>query len=424
MKKSAVPPAEATELRRQAEEWVKEKQRSQGTWARRHRPGAGEGPMTAEEAQRLLQELQVHQIELEMQNEELQRSRAEMEALLAQYTDLYDFAPVGYFTLDRDGMIRRANLTGARLLGIERGRLTGRRFGRFVSEADRPAFNAFLEKVFAGGAQETCEAAIRGDEGCPPLPGGCLGETDRLIAQIKAIVSEDGQECRAVMVNITGLKQAEAEILSSLREKETLLKEIHHRVKNNLQVVSSLLSLQSVYLKDKRAIEIFDKSRNRINTIAMVHTKLYRSENLAAINCADFIEDSADSLLQIYGGEAGAVNIITGAPRDTCLGLDLAIPCGLILNELITNALKHAFPEKGEGEIRIAMREDGGRHILTVTDNGVGFPDGIDFRNTASLGLQLVDILVKQLQGTIALETNGGTTFVVSFPAKGPLHEE
>ncbi|MBN1612906.1 MAG: ATP-binding protein [Deltaproteobacteria bacterium] len=418
MRKSSVPPADATQLRRRAEERLKKKP---------GRPaGKGATPRSEEEAQRLVQELQVHQIELEMQNEELQRSRTEVEALLAQYTDLYDFAPVGYFTLGRDGAIRRVNLTGARLLGLERKRLTGRRLGLFVSDGDRHTFNTFLDKVFAGGTQETCEATLRRDEGCPPLPGRSdnrrLGETDQSIVQIKAIASEDGQECRAVLADITKLKQAEAQVLASLREKETLLREIHHRVKNNLQVVSSLLSLQSVYLKDKRAIEIFDESRSRINTIAMVHTKLYQSKNLAAVDCADFIEDSADGLLQIYGGEAAAVKIRTDA-RGVFLDIDLAIPCGLILNELIANALKHAFPDKREGEIRIAMREDGGRYILTVTDNGAGFPDGINFRDTASLGLQLVDILVKQLQGRIALETNGGTAFVVSFPAKDPVKE-
>lgn len=425
MKKNPVPPANAAELRRRAEEHLEDKRRNQGPGIRGQEPGASEDSMTAEETPRLIQELQIHQIELEMQNDELKRSRAEVEALLHQYTDLYDFAPVGYFTLGRDGTIRRVNLTGAQLIGLERVELTGRRFGLFVSPADRTDFNAFLEKVFASRNKEICEAALIGKEKYPPSPEGSgnrrPGEMGQCIVQIKAIASEEGQECRAVMTDITVLKVAEARILVSLREKETLLKEIHHRVKNNLQVVSSLLNLQSGYLKDSQAIELFNKSRSRINTIALIHTKLYQSENLAAINCAEFIEDSANSLLEIYGGEATAIKIETDA-RNVFLGVDLAIPCGLIFNELITNALKHAFPEKREGEIRVAMREDGDRYILTVMDNGTGFPGGIDFSNTESLGLQLVNILVKQIQGTIAMEMNGGTTFVVSFPAKGQLN--
>jgi len=157
MKKTQDKQADAAELRRQAEEQLKERKKGH--------VGKGATPLPAEEPQRLIHELQVHQIELEMQNEELQKSRAELEAGMALYTDLYDFAPVGYFTLDRDGTIRRANLAGARLLGLERKRLVERRFGLFVSEAGRPVFNAFLKKVFAsqkkrnlrGGAPQTGE---------------------------------------------------------------------------------------------------------------------------------------------------------------------------------------------------------------------------------------------------------------------------
>ncbi|MFH0871337.1 MAG: PAS domain-containing protein, partial [bacterium] len=138
-------PVDAAKLRHHAEERLK-----------RQRP-EGRGRRTELEPARLIHELQVHQIELEMQNEELQRTRAQVEALLAQYTDLYDFAPVGYFTLDRDGTIRQVNLTGARLLGVERSGLVNRRFGLFVSADSRPAFNAFLKKVFESQAKETCE---------------------------------------------------------------------------------------------------------------------------------------------------------------------------------------------------------------------------------------------------------------------------
>ena len=182
MKKGQDKPAGVAELRRRAEARLREKQSSQ-------RSEVGD-QSTAEETQRLVHELEVHQIQLEMQNEELQRTRGEVEAILAQYTDLYDFAPVGYFTLGRDGAIRRVNLTGASLLGVERIGLSGRRFGLFVSEEARPAFNAFLDKVFASQAKETCEVALlkegheplwacieckshRGWSGVPRRGGGC-----------------------------------------------------------------------------------------------------------------------------------------------------------------------------------------------------------------------------------------------------------
>jgi len=416
VKKNPVFSANAAELRRLAEERLKKKQRGY--------VGKGAAPVSAEETQRLIQELQIHQIELEMQNEELRQARVEVEAGLALYTELYDFAPVGYFTLSRDGIIRRANLTGALLLGMERGRLVGRRFGHFVSGSDRIAFNAFLAKVFTSREKGTCEAALRKEEKRPPPPKHSgsrrFGGTGKIIVHIEAIASEDGQECRAVVTDVTERKQAEEQLLAALHEKDTLLMEIHHRVKNNLQMVSSLLNLQSGYLKDAQAIEVFNESRSRVNMIALVHTKLYQSKHLTAIDYADFIEDLASSLLQTYGREAAAIKIRTDA-RDIFLDVGLAIPCGLIVNELITNALKHAFLEKREGEIRVGLRENGGRYILTVMDSGAGFPEEVDFRDTASLGLQLVNILVKQLRGTIALEVDGGTTFVVSFPTKGSL---
>jgi PAS domain S-box-containing protein len=168
------------------------------------KPGEASRPGTKEDIQRLLHELQVHQIELEMQNEELQQARREVQTGLEQYTDLYDFAPVGYFTLTHDGTIRQVNLTGARLLGVERARLVNRRFGLFVSNESRPAFNAFLNQVFENRASETCEATLLKD-GHEPL-----------YLDITARVTENGQECRAVAVDITARKRAE----QALRESE------------------------------------------------------------------------------------------------------------------------------------------------------------------------------------------------------------
>jgi len=172
------------DLRRRTEEWVKEKQRSQG-------PGASEDSMTAKTTQRLVQELQIHQIELEMQNEELKLARSETEVALEKYTNLYDFAPVGYFTLGPDGTIRQANLNGARLVGIKRARLLNRRFASLVSETDRPAFNAFLQKIFTGKDCEFCEVTLSRERTFP------------LSIRIEAMVSKDGRECRAAVLDVT-----------------------------------------------------------------------------------------------------------------------------------------------------------------------------------------------------------------------------
>ena len=177
------------ELRRRAEARLRKSKQEEAS-----RPG------TMAEMQRLLHELQVHQIELEMQNEELIQARAELEVILRQYTDLYDFAKVGYFSLDRAGTIRQANLTGARLLGAERARLVNRRFGFFISAESLPTFNAFLQKVFESRAKETCELMLL-KEGNEPL-----------YLDIEARVSEDGQGCRVVAVDITPRKRAELEL--------------------------------------------------------------------------------------------------------------------------------------------------------------------------------------------------------------------
>ena len=191
MKRSREKPLDAAELRRRAEKRLKASKKQEAP------------PRTEEETQRILHELQVHQIELEMQNEEMRQARAEVEAGLERYKDLYDFAPVGYVTLGRDGTIRQVNLTGARLLGVERARLVNRRFGRFVSDDSHSAFAAFLQKVFANQAKESCEVALL-KEGNHPF---CV--------RIEATVSEDGQECRAVVADITERKQAEEALRES-----------------------------------------------------------------------------------------------------------------------------------------------------------------------------------------------------------------
>lgn len=439
MKKNLIRPADAAELRQRAEERLKKNQKDQ--------VGKGATSLFGAETQRLIQELQVHQIELEMQNEELKTSRAEVEAGLALYTELYDFAPVGYFTMDRDGAIRRVNLTGARLLGMERARLAGRRFAYFVSGADRPVFTTFLEKVFASRAKETCEAALSKEEkGLPSSERSGnrrLGETDQIIVHIEAIASENGQECRAVVTAITERKQAEEKIKASLLEKETMLKEIHHRVKNNLQVISSLLGLQSSYVQDEKSRKIFQESQSRVSTMARIHTMLYQSKDMSRVDFGGFISDLVSHLQQSYGFAGSPVEIYVDV-SGVSLPIETSIPCGLILNELVSNALKHAFPdtevrEQGSGsrgqekeqkdEITITLTENSYDSppsalrppliTLTVSDNGIGFPEAVDFKNTKSLGLELVNLLVGQMNGTIDLHVKGGTTFIITFPAIG-----
>jgi PAS domain S-box-containing protein len=215
--------------------------------------------------------------------------------------------------------------------------------------------------------------------------------------------------------DITERKKAEEQIANSLNEKETLLKEIHHRVKNNMQIISSLLLLQSQNIDDKKYLDIFTESNNRILSMALIHEKLYQSENLAQINIQEYINDLASNLMGSYGGKGNAeleINV-----ENIPLNINYAVPCGLILNELITNSLKYAFPEDRHGKIKIVFQKRDGNMIhFSVSDDGIGIPKDIDIRNTKSLGMHLIYALAEnQLHGEIILNRERGTEFQINF---------
>ncbi len=220
--------------------------------------------------------------------------------------------------------------------------------------------------------------------------------------------------------NITERRRMEEQLRNSLAEKTVLLQEIHHRVKNNLQVVSSMLDMQSAYLADEQARAILLESQRRVDSMAMIHERLYQSDNLARIDFGDYINNLAVDLCSAYSTSATGVSLAIDV-FDVILDIEKAIPCGLIVNELLSNALKHAFPTdasdfEDEKRIRVEMRAVDGECSLTIADNGVGFPPNLDFRHTETLGLQIVTLLVKQLHGNIALEGRGGTAFHIAFP--------
>lgn len=237
-------------------------------------------------------------------------------------------------------------------------------------------------------------------------------------AELSSVVFKDpqGRKRTGIIIrDITARKRAEEQLRAALQEKEVLLKEIHHRVKNNLQVISSLLDLQSGYSQDPHVRAVFQESQQRIRGMALIHEMLYHSRDLARINLAAYIQDLTAQILRSYQAAADRITLTITA-SDAWLNLDTAIPCGLILQEVMSNCLKHAFPAGRSGEIAILLRAaPAGEFFLTVRDNGVGFPDGVDFREAGSLGLQLVAILAAQLNGTIALERGEGTAFTLTF---------
>ncbi|MCH8294198.1 GAF domain-containing protein [Candidatus Poribacteria bacterium] len=225
----------------------------------------------------------------------------------------------------------------------------------------------------------------------------------------------------SVLGHLCSRQQAVSELQASLQEKKMLLKEIHHRVKNNLQIIASLLDLQSDLLTDPQVLSAFTESQNRIRSMALIHEQLYQSADLMRIDFGKYINDLVYSLFNAY--ESHSYGIISTIEVDEIpLNVDAAIPCGLILNELVSNCLKHAFPSRHHGEIHITLRpEKDGQLTLIVRDDGTGFPDNLDFRETESLGLQLVCILTDQLKGSITLNRNRGTVFQITFPVEDPI---
>lgn len=236
--------------------------------------------------------------------------------------------------------------------------------------------------------------------------------------ETKLVLDSEGNPAELVgsWIDITNLKTAEDQLRATIREKEVLLKEIHHRVKNNLQIMSSLLDLQTEDIKDERYIGIFKDAESRIWSMALIHEELYRS-NLAQIAVGEYIQALADDLFNSHGVFAKGVTIqIDVESNDICLGIDTAVPFGLILNELLSNALKHAFPGGRKGTIRVALKRVNRDELeLSIGDDGVGFKGDLELKQ-GSFGLRLVHNLVSQLKGTLWLdETREGTTFRMRF---------
>jgi len=247
-----------------------------------------------------------------------------------------------------------------------------------------------------------------------------MGREIPVLISASVMRDEEGQVRGTVCAakDISERKQAEEQIKNSLEEKEVLLKEIHHRVKNNLQVISSLLYLQAENVQDRETLEALKDSRNRVKSMALIHEKLYRSKDLAHIDFAEYIRNLTGFLSTSYSDKAKTVTIQANI-NGISLDINTAIPCGLIINELVSNSLKYAFPGDRKGHILIDFHSDNGQKEgllnLVIDDNGVGLPRSIDVQNTESLGLQLVNTLVQQLNGTIQLIRGEGTKFVIQF---------
>ena len=529
--------------------------------------------LTPLEIEGILHELRVHQIELEMQNEELRTREAELEESRALYTDLYDLAPLSYLTLSAEGLILQANLTAATLLQVPRASLLNQPFTRFISKSQQDAFyqkrNAlfntqlpqecelllnktdgshFWAKITATSAQDssgnpTC-LMVFGDVTAHKLSAMILAARSRLLLLAQSLTHADllratldeaeiltdstigfyhfvdadqnalhlqawsthttqhlcsaegmaGQhypvdqagawaDCirkgspvihndyasipnrnglppghaivtRELVVpvirnekitailgvgnkpnaygpldiqaisaladlawDITGAMQAQDALKTSLHEKEVLLKEVHHRVKNNLQIMSSLLHLQADHSTDANVKDALKEMQNRVLSMALIHSHLYQSNNLASVEMADYLKTLCEQLLKSLTASHSPIQLHLELDRAQ-LEIDQAIPCGLLANELITNALKHAFPNDRRGQLHISLRHNplDSKIHFSVTDDGIGLPPDFSLDSLSSLGLQVSVNLARQLGGELRILPTTQTAFEVAFP--------
>jgi PAS domain S-box-containing protein len=218
----------------------------------------------------------------------------------------------------------------------------------------------------------------------------------------------------AVARDVSAEKEIQKTLRQSLREKEVLLKEIHHRVKNNLQVISSLINMQIRKLDDISAKDALTECQSRIQAIALIHEKLYQSADYAKISFAEYVKSLVNDIFQASGASTNTIALEFDIMRSN-LAIDKAIPCALVINELVTNSIKHAFPNYRRGVISIKMYFEDDRYFLKIHDNGIGIPEGLHLKEPQSLGLQLVCILVEQLKGKINFHRDSGTYYTIQF---------
>ena len=341
-----------------------------------------------------------------------------------QFRLAIEAAPTGMIMMDRTGLIVLVNVQIEKLFGYAREELLGRRIAMLIPERFRSGHPDLREDFFSdpkarpmSGGRELY--GLRKDSTEVPIEIG-----------LNPIQTFEGEFVLSSVVDITERKRADlereklmgqlrtlnSELSATLKEREVLLQEIHHRVKNNLQVISSLINMQARQLEDASSRDALEECQTRVQAIALIHEKLYQSKNYSSVPFSEYAKSLAANVFSAMGIPSTAI-VLDLAIEDLSLAMDKAIPCGLILNELITNSVKHAFPDGRQGIVRVELRKTNEREIvMAVRDNGTGMSAAFDLASSKSLGLSLVYTLVEQLEGRVEILGDGGTTFQISFP--------
>jgi PAS domain S-box-containing protein len=329
-----------------------------------------------------------------------------------RFRRVVEAAPNAMVMISASGQIEMVNAQAERMFGYSREELLGTDVEMLVPVRFRNHHPNLRRSFFSGPISRPMGAgrdlfALRKNGTEIPVEIG-----------LNPIETEDGLMVLSAIVDISDRKQKEERIQMALKEKDILLGEIHHRVKNNLQIVHSLLDLQSSRIVDQTVLDMLRDSQNRVRSMALIHQTLYQSKDFARVDFRLFLEALVPTLISSYSAatERLTLRIETG---DVQLPIKAAIPCGLVINELIANALKHAFPDGRAGEIGIDLTMDGDDHILlSVSDDGIGIADGMEIEQTDTLGLQLVNLLADQLGGTFTIRRRDPTRFLMRFPVE------
>lgn len=316
----------------------------------------------------------------------------------------FDAIPDLIAILDRDHRVVKVNRAMADKLKQSPENCIGAICYQVVHNSDEPPKNCPHKKLLSDGVEHRSEVEEKN-------LGGYF------LVTASPILDLDGSILGSIHIahDITHRKEMEKKLEKTLEDKDILMKEIYHRVKNNLMVISSLLSLQSMYITDKHTQDIFRESQYRAKAMALIHEKLYRSTDLKSIDFTEYTENLTKDLYNTYTSDKSLIKLVVDI-EEVKLDVETSIPLGLILNELLTNSLKHGFPENRSGEVTVELHcLDENEFELSVSDNGIGFPEDIDYKNTDSLGMRIVNSLTEQIEGELIIDRDNGTKFTIKF---------
>jgi PAS domain S-box-containing protein len=343
---------------------------------------------------------------------ELKRSEEKLRESEEKYRNIVETALEGIFIVNAENKIIYANKRTAELLGYTLGEIIGRSAWNFISEESKPVAERSLEKRRQKINESYELKLIRKD-----------GSLLWIFTNAKPLFNKDGEYTGtlSMMTDITKRKETEEALVNLEIARQ---KEVHHRIKNNLQVISSLLDLQAEQfknkecMKDSEVLEAFRESQNRVISMALIHEELHKGERIEKLNFSSYVKELAENLLLTYRLGNSDINLNMELDQNVFFDMDTAVPLGIIINELVSNSLKHAFPDRNYGEIRIKLHREEGSNtsfILIVSDNGMGIPKDLNIEDINSLGLQLVTTLIDQLDGQLELKRDNGTEFTIKF---------